>query len=75
MEAGRARLRRCRDHLRRLPPFGRSGACVSAYAATLICAFVDFGLRRIFAAFEATCLEVRSFLAMECLLQRRRFCE
>jgi hypothetical protein len=41
-----------------------SGACVRADPATLFCAFVDFGSRRIFAACEATFLEVLSFLAI-----------
>lgn len=35
-----------------------------ADAATLFSAFVDFGERKIFAAFEATRFEVRSFLAI-----------
>ena len=50
------------DHLRL--PFERSGAWLSAEAATDFCAGVDFGLDRIFDAFEATLDDVFSFFAM-----------
>lgn len=42
--------------------FFLSGACVSTDPATDLTAFEDFGLRRSFAAFEATFFEVFSFL-------------
>ena len=48
--------------------FFRSGACVNADAATDFCALVDFGFRRILAAFEATLLDVFSFFAMALFL-------
>ena len=44
--------------------FFRSGAWVSADAATLFALLEDFGSRKIRAAFEATDLLVFSFLAM-----------
>lgn len=44
--------------------FFRFGACVNADPATLLARFDDFGSRRIFAALEATLLDVLSFLAM-----------
>ena len=47
--------------------FALSGACDSADAATLFCDCVDFGLLRIFDAFEATDFEVRSLFAIALL--------
>ncbi len=41
-----------------------SGACVKAEPATLFAAFVAFGSRKILAAFDATRLDVFSFLAI-----------